>query len=222
MGARGHMAADLGQMHVRGFDVDKGQHDCGADAALRADSAEQVDRGAAVIAHRTRARSLWRPHAGQRALLTDASLVHEPNLDGLALCCRGQGEWCAAKHGQLRRRWLKLHIGVDATTGEVFGSASGVEADADADDATLDAAVAEAQAEAAALASAPPPPEPVLVEADGWTVRALSMGEGDATPVLMIHGFGGVITSPAPERHRVVRPKGGTLWDQRRPACGPD
>ena len=31
----------------------------------------------------------------------------------------GQGEWCAAKHGRLHRRWLKLHVGVDATTGEI-------------------------------------------------------------------------------------------------------
>ena len=40
-------------------------------------------------------------------------------LDSTGLELFGQGEWCAAKHGRLRRRWLKLHIGVDATTGEI-------------------------------------------------------------------------------------------------------
>ncbi len=89
---------------------------------------------------------------------------------------------------------LRRHA-VEAGETLPVGALLGLIADADADDATLDAAVAEAQAEAAALASAPPPPEPVLVEADGWTVRALSMGEGDATPVLMIHGFGGDLLS---------------------------
>ena len=29
------------------------------------------------------------------------------------------GEWSAAKHGLVRRRWLKLYIDVDATTGEI-------------------------------------------------------------------------------------------------------
>ena len=40
-------------------------------------------------------------------------------LDSTGLELFGQGEWCAAKHGRLRRRWLKLHIGVDAATGEI-------------------------------------------------------------------------------------------------------
>ncbi len=43
-----------------------------------------------MVAQRTRARAPWRPHAGQRTLLADTGLVHEPDLDGLALCCRGQ------------------------------------------------------------------------------------------------------------------------------------
>ncbi len=53
-------------------------------------------------------------------------------LDSTGLELFGQGEWCAAKHGRLRRRWLKLHIGVDATTGEI---AAHVLTDGDADDA---------------------------------------------------------------------------------------
>ena len=53
-------------------------------------------------------------------------------LDSTGLELFGQGEWCAAKHGRLRRRWLKLHIGVDATTGEIAAHAV---TDGDGDDA---------------------------------------------------------------------------------------
>ena len=53
-------------------------------------------------------------------------------LDSTGLELSGQGEWCAAKHGRLRRRWLKLHIGVDASTGEI---AAHVLTDGDEDDA---------------------------------------------------------------------------------------
>jgi hypothetical protein len=52
-------------------------------------------------------------------------------LDSTGLELFGQGEWCAAKHGRLRRRWLKLHLGVDAGTGEI---ATHVLTDGDADD----------------------------------------------------------------------------------------
>ncbi len=40
-------------------------------------------------------------------------------LDSTGLELFGQGGWCAAKHGRSRRRWMKLHLGVDVTTGEV-------------------------------------------------------------------------------------------------------
>ena len=53
-------------------------------------------------------------------------------LDSTGLGLFGQGEWCAAKHGRARRRWLKLHLGVDATTGEVVAH---VLTDGHADDA---------------------------------------------------------------------------------------
>ena len=53
-------------------------------------------------------------------------------LDSTGLELFGQGEWCAAKHGRLRRRWLKLHIGVDASTGEI---AAHMLTDSDGDDA---------------------------------------------------------------------------------------
>ena len=38
-------------------------------------------------------------------------------LTGLELF--GQGEWDAAKHGRKKRQWRKLHLAVDATTGEI-------------------------------------------------------------------------------------------------------
>ena len=53
-------------------------------------------------------------------------------LDSTGLELFGQGEWCAARHGRLRRRWLKLHLGVDATTGEI---AAHVLTNGDEDDA---------------------------------------------------------------------------------------
>jgi len=40
-------------------------------------------------------------------------------LDSTGLELFGQGEWCTAKHGRLRRRWLKLHLGVGASTGKI-------------------------------------------------------------------------------------------------------
>jgi hypothetical protein len=40
---------------------------------------------------------------------------------GLRLC--GPGEWLVAKHGTQRRRsWRKLHVGVDAATGQILAS----------------------------------------------------------------------------------------------------
>jgi hypothetical protein len=40
-------------------------------------------------------------------------------LDSTGLELFGQGEWDAAKHGRTRRGWLKLHVAVDADTGEI-------------------------------------------------------------------------------------------------------
>jgi hypothetical protein len=41
---------------------------------------------------------------------------------GLKLC--GAGEWLVEKHGTKRRRaWRKLHLGVDADTGQIVASA---------------------------------------------------------------------------------------------------
>jgi hypothetical protein len=53
-------------------------------------------------------------------------------LDSTGLELFGQGEWNAAKHGRARRRWLKLHVAVDADTGEI---AAHLLTDGHADDA---------------------------------------------------------------------------------------
>ena len=53
-------------------------------------------------------------------------------LDSTGLELFGQGEWCAAKHGRAHRRWMKLHLGVDATTSEIIAHAL---TDGHADDA---------------------------------------------------------------------------------------
>src|SRR3954449_8430126 len=54
------------------------------------------------------------PHAEALHLLVDST--------GLKLC--GAGEWLVEKHGtKIRRAWRKLHIGVDAGTGQIMASA---------------------------------------------------------------------------------------------------
>ncbi len=40
-------------------------------------------------------------------------------LDSTGLELFGQGEWDAEKHGRARRQWRKLHLAVDAGTGEI-------------------------------------------------------------------------------------------------------
>ena len=72
-----------------------------------------------------------RAFAGRQARMSPGGPVHLV-LDSTGLELFGQGEWCAAKHGRLRRRWLKLHLGMDASTGEI---AAHVLTDGDADDA---------------------------------------------------------------------------------------
>jgi len=73
-----------------------------------------------------------RAFAGRQPRVQASSGPMHLVLDSTGLELFGQGEWCAAKHGRLRRRWLKLHLGVDASTGEI---AAHVLTDGDADDA---------------------------------------------------------------------------------------
>ncbi len=53
-------------------------------------------------------------------------------VDSTGLELFGQGEWNAVKHGRTRRNWRKLHLAVDAGTGEI---AAHVLTDGSADDA---------------------------------------------------------------------------------------
>ena len=44
-------------------------------------------------------------------------------VDSTGLCLCGPGEWLIEKHGTRRRRsWHKLHVGVDAKTGQILAS----------------------------------------------------------------------------------------------------
>jgi Transposase DDE domain len=77
--------------------------------ALRAPDHTTLSRRAATL-------EVPRPRsgAGPMHLLVDST--------GLKLC--GAGEWLAEKHGtRTRRSWRKLHLGVDADTGQIVASA---------------------------------------------------------------------------------------------------
>ena len=43
-------------------------------------------------------------------------------LDSTGLKLFGKGEWDGEKHGRARRSWRKLHLAVDADTGEIVAS----------------------------------------------------------------------------------------------------
>ncbi|MGD9507689.1 MAG: acetoin dehydrogenase dihydrolipoyllysine-residue acetyltransferase subunit [Geminicoccaceae bacterium] len=89
--------------------------------------------------------------------------------------------------GPLRRRL----VGAGDTV--PVGALLAVVAEAAVDDAAIDAFVEEFQASFAASAAeaAEAAPEPEFVEAGGRRLRYLALGEGDGTPVIFIHGFGG-------------------------------
>ncbi|WP_321788643.1 acetoin dehydrogenase dihydrolipoyllysine-residue acetyltransferase subunit [Paraburkholderia sp. J94] len=73
------------------------------------------------------------------------------------------------------------------------GALLGVVADAETSDAEIDAAVSEFQRDfvPAKAGDADAGPQPEKAQIGGRTVRWLKLGEGDATPVVLIHGFGG-------------------------------
>ena len=98
-------------------------------------------------------------------------------LDSTGLQLFGQGEWDAERHGRAKRRWLKLHLGIDATTGEI---AAHMLTEGTADDAaqvpallgqaegtiasvTADGAYDGEPTYAAAVARQPDPPPDVVV-----------------------------------------------------------
>src|SRR3954454_4438744 len=63
-----------------------------------------------------------RPRSGSRDAGREAAPVHLlVDSTGLKLC--GPGEWLIEKHGtKTRRSWRKLHLGVDANTGQIVAS----------------------------------------------------------------------------------------------------
>ena len=64
-----------------------------------------------------------RPRSGNADAGRDAEPVHLlVDSTGLKLC--GPGEWLVEKHGSCKRRsWRKLHLGVDANTGQIVAAA---------------------------------------------------------------------------------------------------
>ncbi len=81
MGIRRHLLADFGEVQVHRLDIHTRQHQGCADAAIRADGAEQIGPLVACVARGGRARAARRPGVGQAALLTDAGLVLPPEFE---------------------------------------------------------------------------------------------------------------------------------------------
>src|SRR4051794_41638935 len=79
--ARGDLAADLRQVQAGGLGVGVREDEPGPDRPLGADRAEQVGPGVPAVPGRSRPGAAPRPDAGQGALLADAGLVLEPDLD---------------------------------------------------------------------------------------------------------------------------------------------
>ena len=74
--------------------------------------------GLMVLDHTTLSRR-GRAFAGrQPRVLASAGPIHLV-LDSTGLELFGQGEWDAEKHGRARRQWRKLHLAVNAGTGEI-------------------------------------------------------------------------------------------------------
>ncbi|GBQ34199.1 acetoin dehydrogenase dihydrolipoyllysine-residue acetyltransferase subunit [Gluconacetobacter azotocaptans] len=87
-----------------------------------------------------------------------------------------------------------------ASDGETLpvGALIGVLAEDDVSDADIDAFIARFTAEFAtddADAQDAAAAEPTVIDVKGRALRVLDLGHGDATPVLLIHGFGGDLTN---------------------------
>ena len=108
----GHLSADLLEMLVHGSGVGGRHDDGGADAALGADRAKQVDGGMAVVAHHERSRPHRGPDVGVSALLADPGLVLEPDLYG-----RGGG----AGEQRFSDQIGKVFLNVSWAAASVFG-----------------------------------------------------------------------------------------------------
>src|SRR4051795_1714803 len=84
--------------------------------ALRVPDHTTLSRRAATL-------EVPRPRSGGAGAGADSEPVHLlVDSTGLKLC--GAGEWLLEKHGtRVRRSWRKLHLGVDAETGQIVASA---------------------------------------------------------------------------------------------------
>ncbi len=92
-----------------------------AEAARRPDAVAGRDRHGHMASpapdHTTLSRRS-RDFAGRRPKTVPHGPVHLV-IDSTGLKLFGQGEWDEEKHGRARRSWRKLHIAVDADTGEI-------------------------------------------------------------------------------------------------------
>jgi hypothetical protein len=86
-------------MQVHHFGVGERQHEGGSNAAGRADRAQQVCPGVALIPRCNGARAAFSPHPGQRALLANSGLVLPPELERFAASVLWQG--CVYKGGEV-------------------------------------------------------------------------------------------------------------------------
>jgi hypothetical protein len=84
MGARRDGAGDLGEVVVHRGGIGEGHNEAGGSAAGRADRPEDVGPLVAGVARRPWSGSASGPDPGERALLADARLVLEPDLERLA------------------------------------------------------------------------------------------------------------------------------------------
>lgn len=85
MGAAGDGAADLVEVHLHGGDIGARQHEGCADAAPRADRAEEIGVLITLVGWQAGPRAPLGPDAGASVLLAEPGLVLEPDLDRLAL-----------------------------------------------------------------------------------------------------------------------------------------
>jgi len=88
--ARHDPPTDLRQMQGHDLGVGGWDDESRRGTALRTDGAEDVGPFVALIARRTRPCSSLGPDAGQRPLLTDSSLVLEPDFDGFVFRAVGE------------------------------------------------------------------------------------------------------------------------------------
>ena len=84
MGAARHHGADLGEMRLHGLGVAERHDEPGALALGRADRAEKVGPGRALVVRRPGPGPALRPSAGQLVLLTDARFILPPELYAFA------------------------------------------------------------------------------------------------------------------------------------------